>query len=188
MMFLTLALLGCKHQAPPAPPASTSPRGSHVVLQTGLAAAPPPPTRGASAERSAMLRVLKESESACRVCYERAVARDPYAYGDIKVVITLAADGGVEEAAYRYSTLGDAQMEACVMERVALLQFPRPSKPGLTLAYPFIFTSDLTPREVTRALLVQHGLEIAAGDEPLSFEEDDEPIPAQGEDGWWETW
>jgi len=188
MTLFTLALLGCAQKQPPPPPVSTSPRGSHVVLQTGLAASPPPATRGATAERTAMLKVLKQAESACRVCYERAVARDPYSYGDIKVVITLAADGSVEESTYRYSTLGDTEMEDCIMERVALLEFPRPSKPGLTLAYPFIFTSDLTPREVTRALLVQHGLAVAVGDEPLSFEEDDEPVPAQGEDGWWETW
>ncbi len=185
--LLALALIGCAKQQPPPPAAPRAAlTGSHVTVETGLIDALPP--RGPEAERAAMLAVLKEADAACRVCYERAVARDPYAYGDIQVLITLGADGSVAEARPRYSTTGDPELDACVLERVRHLRFPPPSRDGLTLSYPFIFTSDLTPAEVTRSLLVQHGLAVPLADTPVSFDSDDEPDPAQGEDGWWESW
>jgi outer membrane biosynthesis protein TonB len=191
MWALTLLLAaGCQKAAPPeapVPPAAIGPGGSHVTVATGLTA-PPAAGGGKQAERQAMLKVLREADTACRVCYERAIARDPWIYGDIEVRVTLDADGGVADAVARYSTLGDAELEDCVLERVRLLQFPHPSKAGLTLSYPFVFTSDLTPSEVTRALLVRHGLAVPVADLPPDFNPDEEPEPARGEEGWWETW
>ena len=180
-------------QAPPQPvaqagaaerPALGGPvSAAHIRLETGLTA---PPRAAPDAERQVILAVLREAQAAATTCYAQAVQRNPYLYGDIEVYIELTAGGGVRETHVRYGTLGDLEMEDCVLVLVRGLSFPAPSRDGLKISYPFIFTSDLTPPEVERALLVRHGLAIPALDEPL--EDDPNLDPARGQQGWWETW
>ena len=64
--------------------------------------------------------------------------------------------------------------------------FPKPSKAeGLTISYPFLFTSDATPAEVVRALRIHNGL-LDPEMETINSEPDAGPV--LGIDGWWMGW
>lgn len=142
--MILAALLACAHHDTPiAPP----PKAGLVEVARTSPAVP---------ERQAVLRVLAGAQPVA--CYEAALARNPAAYGEVVVRFTIGAAGLVDDAAPQFSTLADDVAERCVADSVRRLQFPAPSRPGLTVVYPFLFTSDGTPPEVARALKVRYGL------------------------------
>ncbi len=178
-----LLLLACPKPAEVPPPAAS---GSHVVASTGLQSG----ELMRLPERERFLAVLGAASPQAQVCYEAALQRDPLLYGDLSVWLVLTPEGGVDSAEVLMSTLGDAAFEGCVLEVIAGLQFPSPSRSGLTLRYPFVFTSELTPPEVTRALLIEHGL-LDLGAEAAAAEEaarDPRKRGDQGNRGWTESW
>lgn len=143
---MILALLGaCAPHA--ARPPEALPRAGVVEVKRESPTVP---------ERDAVLRVLALANPTA--CYEAALARDPAAYGEVVVRFRIGAAGLVEDSVPTFSTLGDDVAERCVADAVRRLQFPAPSHPGLTVVYPFLFTSDGTPPEVARALKLRYGL------------------------------
>lgn len=177
-----LLLLGCPK------PSEVSPvvAGSHVVASTGLQA----DELMRLPERQRFLSVLDASAPKAQVCYERALQANPLLYGDLSVWLVLTPEGGVDSAEVLLSTMGDEGLESCVLEVLSGLQFPSPSRAGLTLRYPFVFTSELTPPEVTRALLLEHGLldleaEAAAAEQAAR---EGRRRGEQGHPGWTESW
>lgn len=174
-MIWTLLLACAAKQAEPEPMVSS---GQHVVAELPADALLP--------ERDRMRAVLDQANPAFQACYTQALARDPLAYGQITLRVVLDAQGQVEQGTALLSTLGDAQAEACVEEAARALVFPAPSRPGLAMRYPVVFTSQLTPPEVTRALLLNNGL--------LTLEEEEAALQEAAQTGeplekdWVETW
>lgn len=171
MIALALAL-GCAHEPPEAAVVASA---SHISA--------PPAEQGlpAGAERDRMLAALKTGDPAISACYQQALGRDPKVYGELVLWIELTADGAVRALKPEFSTLPDPALSACVLDAVRALKFPTPSRDGLTLRYPYVFTGPSTPPEVTRALLLRHGL--IAPEEPTLSTEDlkgdpDAPPPA----------
>ena len=100
--------------------------------------------------------------------------------------LKIAPDGTVPEVATTHSTLRNPTLESCVHAVLKDLAFPVPSKKeGLTVSYPFLFTSDLTPANIVRGLKIKNGLLDPAA-EFMSEEPDADPV--DGEEGWWSAW
>ncbi|MFT5587798.1 MAG: hypothetical protein ACI9VR_005411 [Cognaticolwellia sp.] len=175
-MFSILAVLGCAaRQGEPEPMASS---GQHVVAEL--------PENALVPERERLLLVLDQANPAFQACYTQALARDPLAYGQVTLRVVLDATGQVQQGVALLSTLGDAQAEACIEQVAGALVFPAPSRPGLAMRYPLVFTSQLTPPEVTRALLLNNGL--------LTLEQEEAALQQAAQSGepleksWVETW
>lgn len=170
-MLLAL-LIGC-------PP--KGPQGVHVQVTEGEIDLRP--------ERDRMLAVLDTAAVDAQDCYIEELERTPGAYGDLVFLATVGADGGVSKVEVALSTLS-RDMDRCVAEVVAALQFPAPKASGLTLRYPMVFTTDMTPPEVARALMLKHGL-LDPEDEAAAAEEaamDPKKREEQSERGWTESW
>lgn len=176
LSLLAVAVLGCAaRQVEPEPLVSS---GQHVVAELPADAMVP--------EREKMLAVLDQANPSFQACYTQALARDPRAYGQVTLRVVLDATGQVQQGVALLSTLGDADAEACVEQAAQALVFPAPSRPGLAMRYPVVFTSQLTPPEVTRALLLNNGL-LTLEEEEAALQEaaqTGEPL----EKGWVETW
>jgi hypothetical protein len=169
--MIWLALLGC----PKTPEGAAGPS----VTPTAEFDARP--------EGERMRSVLDDSNAAMAVCYESALARNPQVYGDVTLVVRVSLDGTVDQVETEFSTLGDTGLEDCVLGQVAALQFPVPSRDGLSLRYAYLFTSPNTPAEVSRALQLKHGLitlEGEAAELEARGEERNPPPPV----GWVESW
>lgn len=169
--MIWLALLGC-----PKTPEGTA--GPSVTPTEAFDARP---------EGERMRQVLDDSNGVMALCYESALARDPHVYGDVTLVVRVALDGTVSDVDTEFSTLGDAGLESCVLDQVAALQFPVPSRDGLSLRYAYLFTSPNTPAEVSRALQLKHGL--------ITLEGEAAELEARGQErnptppvGWVESW
>ena len=91
-------------------------------------------------------------------CYQAALRRNPYAYGEVVVAVSVDGEGRARDASVVLETLGDDALVTCIEGIVRNVKFPVPGTPGTNGRYPFLFTSDLTPPEVVRALQDRYGL------------------------------
>ena len=106
----------------------------------GLGGSEPAPGTLAALDRTIIQRVIRRSQPQMRRCYEETLTRDPSAAGRVTVALTIGPSGAVETAAVTSSTIGDAELESCLLARVRSLRFP--AAPGVTnVTYPFVFAA-----------------------------------------------
>jgi TonB family protein len=75
-------------------------------------------------------------------CYERQLSASPDLYGKVGVKFTIDGSGGVETQRIGDSTLRNATVEGCILQRVARWKFPAPQGGTKVLVtYPFLFKS-----------------------------------------------
>jgi len=75
-----------------------------------------------------------------RFCYNRLLTKKAGASGQIVIRLSVAADGGVSEASVVRSTLGDADLDACVLGQAREWRFPPSTEAKFTFDVPFVFT------------------------------------------------
>lgn len=189
LVVLGLPLLaGCLEKTPPAAPVPTGgpvPTAGVVTIQLDPEAmAQAMAEKGPSSVELGVLRVLDGASERAASCYAKALQQDPYLYGEVLIRLTIDAEGGVVEAASRMDTVGDLELVSCVERLVQAQRYPAPGGEGLSLRYPFLFSTDLTPPEVVRAMKANRGLleEELPG---LDLETLDGADPATG---FWDTW
>ena len=83
---------------------------------------------------------IRQQSNRVRACYERSLQQNPGLTGRVAVRFVIQHDGRVTAANITESTLGDAEIEACVRDVVASITFPRAESNGLyVVTYPFWF-------------------------------------------------
>jgi hypothetical protein len=185
VVLLGWSLAGCATKSPPEglQIAVSDVAASHISVDTSRMDLPETHSKE-SVQRAEIRSVLESARAAAGTCYGAAVRRSPDLHGEIIVRFSLAAAGTPLDVAASLATVTDAQMVACVESVVGGLTFPRPIKQGLVVRYPFVFTSDRTPPEVTRALLIRYGL-LPPTDTNLAVDFDKKPTK---EKGTYQTW
>ena len=108
-------------------------------------AAPAPVAGGGDAAAEgrtagALMAVVQRHAAAVRFCYNRLLAKKPGASGQIVIRLTVAGDGGVSEAAVVRSSLGDADLDGCVLGQAREWRFPPSTESRFTFDVPFVFT------------------------------------------------
>lgn len=163
--------VGCPEKVPPTTPVpATGPAPTAGVVSVQVdpeAVARAGADRGPASEEERVLQVLDGARERAVSCYTKALQADPYLYGEVLVRLVLDADGGVVEASSRMDTVGDIELVRCVERLVQGQHYPAPGGEGLELRYPFLFSSDLTPPEVVRAMKAAHGLLV---EEPVGLD------------------
>src|SRR5690606_35732929 len=73
-------------------------------------------------------------------CYERSLSANPNLFGKVSVRFVIGATGQVETQKIGESTLKEAKVESCILNKVAQWKFPTP-KGGVQVmvTYPFLF-------------------------------------------------
>jgi hypothetical protein len=75
-------------------------------------------------------------------CYERQLSASPDLYGKVGIKFTIAGNGSVEAQRIGDTTLKNATVEGCILQRVARWRFPTPEGGTKVLVtYPFLFKS-----------------------------------------------
>jgi TonB family protein len=95
---------------------------------------------GATRSAGALMAVVQRHAAAVRFCYNRLLARKPGSSGQVVVRLTVAADGAVSEANVVRSTLGDAELDACVLGQAREWRFAPADEARFTFDVPFVFT------------------------------------------------
>lgn len=73
-------------------------------------------------------------------CYERELPGHPELGGKIVVHFVIEKDGRVSAASMKSTTMHDANVEGCIVDRFKMIRFPEPKdRQSVTVNYPFTF-------------------------------------------------
>lgn len=89
-------------------------------------------------DKDIVRRIVRAHINEVRFCYDKQLARTPELKGKITVAFTIGGDGSTSDVRVSESNLGDAELDACVVDRFTRWKFPKSSdgKP-VTVIYPF---------------------------------------------------
>ncbi|MBJ81193.1 MAG: hypothetical protein CMH60_07755 [Myxococcales bacterium] len=92
--------------------------------------------------RAVVGRVIGRVNNQIRYCYEKELPRNPNLEGKIACQFVIGPTGSVISARIGESTMGDANVENCIMKVVKRLKFPPCAGGGtVDVTYPWIFKS-----------------------------------------------
>ncbi|MFT3839763.1 MAG: AgmX/PglI C-terminal domain-containing protein [Myxococcaceae bacterium] len=91
-------------------------------------------------DKDLVRKVIHANAAAYRYCYEQRLNSHPSLAGKVSVRFGINPAGQVPTATIAQSTVGDTELDTCVLGRTKLLQFPARKTDGLVLVtYPFVF-------------------------------------------------
>ncbi len=105
----------------------------HGVIRPG------PVSSTGNLDRGIIQRRIRSNMARFRYCYEKRLQGNPSLGGKLVVSFTIEASGRVVSARAVSSTLGDAQVEGCVVSGIHRLKFPSFTKGVVIVNYPFTF-------------------------------------------------
>lgn len=93
-------------------------------------------------DREVIAQYIKTQLGQILYCYERQLSANPDLFGKVAVKFTIGASGAVEKQLIGDTTLKNATVEGCILNRVAAWKFPTPQGGTKVLVtYPFLFKS-----------------------------------------------
>ena len=92
--------------------------------------------------REQIERVVRRHSRGFRYCYERELQNDPELAGRVSVNWTIGLDGRVESASISENSMGDRNVESCILREVRRMRFDEPDGGMVVVTYPFTFRSD----------------------------------------------
>jgi len=83
--------------------------------------------------------VVQRHRAEIRACYDASLQRNPGLRGKIVIAFNIQPNGIVSYAGVKESTVGDKNLDNCIISRVKTWIFPKPEAPVVTevTAYPF---------------------------------------------------
>ena len=89
-----------------------------------------------------VLRVLSRANSQARYCYEKELQRNPNLSGKITTSFQIGSTGVIKSSRVAASTMGNANVEKCLLRVISRLRFPPCRGGGVAdVTYPWIFKS-----------------------------------------------
>lgn len=93
-------------------------------------------------DREIIAQYIKSKLGQILYCYERQLSANPDLFGKVAVRFTIGPSGSVEQQLIGDTTLKNATVEGCILNRVAAWKFPNPQGGTRVLVtYPFLFKS-----------------------------------------------
>lgn len=93
-------------------------------------------------DREVIAQYIKSKLGQILYCYERQLSANPDLFGKVAVKFTIGPSGQVEQQLIGDTTLKNATVEGCILNRVAAWKFPTPQGGTRVLVtYPFLFKS-----------------------------------------------
>ena len=89
-----------------------------------------------------VLRVLNRVQSQAKYCYEKELPKNPNLEGKVTTRFTIGPTGAVQAADISETTMGNTEVENCLVRVVQRLRFPPCAGGGVAeVTYPWIFKS-----------------------------------------------
>ena len=90
-------------------------------------------------DKAIIKRRLHSNMARFRYCYEKRLQGNPSLGGKLIVTFTIDHSGRVISARKRSSSIGDAQVDACVVNSIHRMKFPSFPSGVVIVNYPFTF-------------------------------------------------
>ena len=95
-----------------------------------------------SLDKNVIRRVIRKNINQVKYCYEKELVKNPGLGGKVVIRLVIAADGRVQKAEVKSTTMNNKIVEKCIAWAVRRFKFPKPKGGGLVIVnYPFIFKS-----------------------------------------------
>jgi TonB family protein len=93
-------------------------------------------------DREVIAQYIRSQLGQILYCYERQLSATPELYGKVSIKFTIGPTGAVESQRVGETTLKNANVESCMLQRVAKWKFPAPQGgTRVAVTYPFLFKS-----------------------------------------------
>jgi outer membrane biosynthesis protein TonB len=93
-------------------------------------------------DREVIAQYIKSKLGEILYCYERQLSANPDLYGKVAVKFSIGGNGAVETQRIGDTTLRNAMVEGCILQKVSKWKFPTPDGGTKVLVtYPFLFKS-----------------------------------------------
>lgn len=90
-----------------------------------------------------ILRVVSARQAGIQYCYEKELARNPELNGKVTMSWRIALDGSVAKAFVENSTMGNKEVEGCMVRNVQRWTFAKPEGGMCQVRFPFVFNAGL---------------------------------------------
>lgn len=91
-------------------------------------------------DKDVIMKVIKRHQNEIKFCYEQELQKNPSLAGKVAVAWTIDPTGGVSEANVSESSVGNANVEGCIVQRIRRWKFPEPAGGGVVnVTFPWIF-------------------------------------------------
>ena len=100
------------------------------------------PTVNGFLTREQIERVVRRHTRGIRYCYERELQNDADLAGRISVNWTVGVDGRIESADITENSMGDSNVERCILREVRRMRFDQPDGGMVNVTFPFTFRSE----------------------------------------------
>jgi len=85
-------------------------------------------------------RIIRQHAAEYKYCYEKQLNVKRDLAGKVTVKFTISGNGSVIAAGIEESTMGDRDVESCLVDKIKRWVFPEPKGGGIvTVKYPFVF-------------------------------------------------
>lgn len=93
-------------------------------------------------DKSVINAVIQNNLSQIKYCYERQLVAEPDLFGKVVASWVITAQGLVENAAVKQTTLNSNPVEQCMLAKISGWKFPQPKNgTKVHVSYPFLFKS-----------------------------------------------
>jgi len=99
---------------------------------------PAPTVVGGELDEAIVRRYVRRKETQLAYCYEREVLASPTLGGTLRASFIINLGGNVSDATA--SGVGNAKVEACIVEVLKSIEFPRPDGGPVRVTYAFVLT------------------------------------------------
>ncbi len=91
-------------------------------------------------DKDVIMKVIKRHQNEIKFCYEQELQKNPALAGKVAVAWTIDPSGGVSEANVSESSISNANVEGCIVQRIRRWKFPEPQGGGVVnVTFPWIF-------------------------------------------------
>ncbi|MBE2250905.1 MAG: TonB family protein [Myxococcus sp.] len=91
-------------------------------------------------DKDVIMKVIKRHQNEIKFCYEQELQQNASLAGKVAVAWTIDPAGAVSEAAVSESSIGSANVESCILQRIRRWKFPEPDGGGIVnVTFPWIF-------------------------------------------------
>ena len=101
---------------------------------------PGKPIVSGSLDMETIRRIIRQHQAEYKYCYEKQLNIKRDLAGKVTLKFTISGQGAVIAAAVDESTMGDREVENCLVDKVKRWVFPEPKGGGIVIVkYPFVF-------------------------------------------------
>lgn len=91
-------------------------------------------------DKDVIMKVIKRHQNEIKFCYEQELQKNPALGGKVAVAWTIDPAGSVNEANVSESSISNANVEGCILQRIRRWKFPEPQGGGVVnVTFPWIF-------------------------------------------------